>query len=273
MQLQNVKIIISRASESGNVGAICRVIKNMGLSELRLAAPQPLILEDIYTRAVNAWDIWEKTRIFGNLNEAVADCSIVIGTSRRRGHNRKNVSMTPRALAEWLAAYPEAENLNAGVNAAIVFGNERTGLEDNELNLCNFASHIPVCELTQSGSELQSKSVSRSEAISHSEKAQPSLNLSHAVQIYAYELFLAMYEQRPVKGEWTPMNQTETNSLVELITGRLTELGFYKKPNKEEQSRFLRDIISRAGMSASEGEYFKEIFIKTAVLTLSPKNV
>ena len=247
MFLQDIKIILCRVSESGNVGAICRVIKNMGLSELRLADPQPLILEEINSRAVNSWDIWEKTRIFGGLAEAIADCSIVIGTTRRRGQHRKSVSMTPRVLAAWLSERPPATgNLSDG-GAAIVFGNERTGLEDDELALCSAASHIPVSD------------------------AQPSLNLSHAVLIYAYEFFLAMGEQRSVKGEWTAMNQNEIESLVKSITDNLANLGFYKKPNRENQSRFLHDIISRAGLSNSEGDYFKNIVTKAGRLSLTEK--
>jgi len=218
----------------------------MGLSELRLADPQPFNIEEIRSRAVNSWDIWEKTRIFGSLNEAIADCSIVIGTTRRRGHRRKNVSMTPHILAAWLAERPASANLSDG-KAAIIFGNERTGLEDDELALCNIASHIPVSD------------------------AQPSLNLSHAVQVYAYEFLLAMQEQRPVKGEWTAMNQNEIALLVKSITDNLANLGFYKKPNREEQSCFLRDIISRAGLSASEGNYFKEIIAKSERLSLGKK--
>ena len=238
MNIKNIKIVISRAQESGNIGAICRVIKNMGLSELRLAAPAPFFSEEIYSRAVNAHDIWENAGIFSSLTEAVADCSIVVGATRRRGQNRKNVSMTPRALAAWLAQRPEDSG------AAIVFGNERTGLDEAELNLCGIASHIPVCE------------------------AQPSLNLSHAVQIYAYEFFLAMQEQLPVKGGWIAMNQSEITLLVKSITDNLANLGFYKKPNREEQSRFLSDLISRAGLTAREGEYFKEIIAKSARLGL-----
>jgi len=246
MLLQDIKIILSRPSESGNIGAVCRVIKNMGLSGLRLAGVQPQDQEKIRLLAVNSWDIWEETRIFGELNEATADCAIVVGTTRRRGHNRKNISMTPRSLAAWLSERQGP--------AAIVFGNERTGLDEAELNLCNFASHIPVCEEPQSGT------------------AQPSLNLSHAVQIYAYEFFLAMHEQLPVKGEWTAMNQSETNELVNSITDKLADLGFYKKPNREEQSRFLRDLISRAGLSGSEGQYFKEIIMKAGFLN-NRKNI
>ncbi|MDR2943369.1 MAG: RNA methyltransferase [Treponema sp.] len=234
MFLQDVKIVLCRASGAANVGAICRVIKNMGLSELRLAAPQPLDTEKITTMAVNSADIWKKACFFDSLAESVADCSIVVGTTRRRGHDRKSVSMSPRALSEWLAQRPG--------QAAIVFGNERTGLEAEELDVCNFASHIPVSD------------------------AQPSLNLSHAVQIYAYELFLALEKQNPVKGDWQPMNQTEVLALVKLITGTLADLGFYCKPGREGQELFLRDVISRAGLADREGAYLKNIFVKAARL-------
>ncbi|WP_461245749.1 RNA methyltransferase [Treponema sp. R6D11] len=237
MFLQDIKIILCRATDAGNIGAVCRAMKNMELAELRLVidkAEKPPDMEKIRIRAVHAEDILEKAKIFNNLNDAIKDCSIVIGTTRRRGQYRKNVSMTPHVLAEWLTQRPGS--------AAVVFGNERTGLEDSELELCNVASHIPVSDV------------------------QPSLNLSHAVQIYAYEFFLALKTQLPVKGEWTPMNQSEVSTLVEEITDTLASLGFYRHPNREEQTRFLCDIISRAGLMESEGEYFKDIFLKAAKL-------
>jgi len=232
MELKDIRIILSRSSESGNVGAVCRAMKNMGLSKLRLVSPQPLDPEKIIARAVNSTDVWENAETFNTLAEAVSDCSVVIGTTRRRGHNRKNISMTPRELSLRLSEQPGT--------AAVVFGNERTGLEDSELEVCNFASHIPVSE------------------------NQPSLNLSHAVQIYAYELFLAMEKQKPVKGAWHAMNQIEVSALTDSITDTLAGIGFYKIQSRDEQARFLRDIISRAGMSESEGSYLKNIFVKAA---------
>ena len=207
-------------------------MKNMNLSELRLAAPIPMETEKILARAVHAADVWENAGHFDSLAEAVADCSIVAGTTRRRGHDRKSVSMTPRALASFFAEHPGP--------AAIVFGNERTGLDDSELKICNLASHIPVSD------------------------AQPSLNLSHAVQIYAYELFLALQTQAAVKGEWQAMRQAEISELTCSITDTLEKLGFYKNPVKEMQTRFLQDIISRAGLSEREGRYLKDIFVKAA---------
>jgi tRNA/rRNA methyltransferase/tRNA (cytidine32/uridine32-2'-O)-methyltransferase len=234
MNLNEIKIILAGASESGNIGAICRVMKNMGLSGLRLAACGPLDREKISIRAVHSFEIWENALFFDDLQGAVADCSIVIGTTRRRGHHRKSISMSPRDLALWLSERPG--------QAAIVFGNERTGLEEAELNLCNFASHIPACD------------------------EQPSLNLSHAVQVYAYELFLALREREPVKGHWNPMPQTEVSALVASISDTLESIGFYKHPGREEQTRFLRDVISRAGLADREGRYLKDIFVKAARL-------
>jgi len=237
MLLQDVKIVLSRVSEGGNVGAICRAMKNMGLFELRLAAlPQDLNIDKIYERAVNARDIWDNAKTFDTLSEATADCSFVVGTTRRRGHGRKNISMSPRVLAAWLTECP------VDSKAAIVFGNERTGLDDDELKLCNFASHIPVSD------------------------AQPSLNLSHAVQIYTYELFLALEKQHSVKGEWTAMNQHDVSALVGSITDTFEGIGFYKIQNKNEQADFLRDIICRAGLTNREGEYFKKIIQKAVQL-------
>jgi len=241
MFLSDIVVILSRVSEPGNVGAVCRAMKNMGLSRLRLAARGPLDEKLLLDRAVHATDIWEQARFFDTLAEATADCAIIVGTTRRRGRRRKSVTLDPRALAAWLKDRPGP--------AAIVFGNERTGLEDTELDLCNIASHIPVSETF------------------------PSLNLSHAVQIYAYELFVAIGPDQespvtpePVKGEWVAMNKTGVETLVSSITNTLADLGFYRNPGREVQYRFLRDLVSRAGLTDREGKYLKDIFAKAARL-------
>ena len=249
MVLSDVVVVLCRASEPGNVGAVCRVMKNMGLSQLRMVAPTHLDEAPLLARVVHAEDVWRSARFFDTLAAAVADCSLVVGTTRRRGKRRKGVTLDPRALAAWLK---EGAATNFGAAPlALVFGNERTGLEDDELNLCNIASHIPVSD------------------------AFPSLNLSHAVQIYAYELFLAFGGTTddpgggtpdPVKGEWVPLARAAVDALTTDITGTLAELGFYKNPGRAEQTRFLRDIICRAALTEREGRYLKDIFAKAARL-------
>jgi tRNA/rRNA methyltransferase/tRNA (cytidine32/uridine32-2'-O)-methyltransferase len=104
----------------------------------------------------------------------------------------------------------------------------------------------------------------------------PSLNLSHAVQIYAYALFRTLLpgpsakpeqpETRYISGQWMPMDKPGVDSLVSFITGNLARLGCYKQPGREEQERFLRDMIARAGLTLDEGRYLGNIFSRVAHL-------
>jgi tRNA/rRNA methyltransferase/tRNA (cytidine32/uridine32-2'-O)-methyltransferase len=235
-------------------------MKNMGLFRLRLAAPgfsatdtaSAFSLSEagfgfggdlavIRARAIHAVDVWEKAETFDTLTAAVKDCALVIGTTRRRGRHRKQVTMTPLETATFLK--------NHHGPAALVFGNERTGLEDEELELCNLASHIPADE------------------------AFPSLNLSHAVQIYAYELFNALAcpgaedaKADAVKGQWVPLDQAAIEIFVKEIMDNLRKLGFYKRLGQKEQERFFRDIFSRSAMTEREGRYFAGIIAKAVRL-------
>jgi tRNA/rRNA methyltransferase/tRNA (cytidine32/uridine32-2'-O)-methyltransferase len=266
MDFEDLVIILSRPAEPGNIGAVCRAMKNMGLSRLRLAAADAEALNDevIRARAVHAADIWDQAGRFDSLEAAVADCALVIGATRRLGTRRKAWSLDPGEAAARLKAHPGP--------GALVFGNERTGLEDRELRLCNMASHIPSSE------------------------AFPSLNLSHAVQIYAYELFMAQGHAQghahhaqsqaqhaqgraegpafdpdpkapgPSLSRWVPLDQARLEDLSHGISDSLASLGFYKQPGREDQERFFRDIFSRAGITQREGAYLAAIFAKAARL-------
>jgi tRNA/rRNA methyltransferase/tRNA (cytidine32/uridine32-2'-O)-methyltransferase len=227
-------------------------MKNMGLSRLRLAAP-PAIPDEgvIRARAVHAADLWEKAECFDSLEAAVGDCALVIGVTRRMGQRRKDKSIIPGEAAACLKAH--------GGPAALVFGNERTGLEDRELRVCSLASHIPAAG------------------------EFPSLNLSHAVQVYAYELFLALDpgpENPPVTapgdrvvhgGRMRPLDQVRLEALAHVISDSLALLGFYKQPGREDQERFFRDIFSRAALTPGEAKYVQDIFAKAARLATKDK--
>jgi tRNA/rRNA methyltransferase/tRNA (cytidine32/uridine32-2'-O)-methyltransferase len=262
MLLSDVIIVLSRPAEAGNVGAVCRAMKNMGLSRLRLVSPgfsadaastdgafKKAALSEagfgyggnlavIQARAIHAADVWEKAETFDSLAAAVKDCALVIGTTRRRGRRRKQVTMTAAEAVVFIKGHPGP--------AALVFGNERTGLEDSELDICNMASHIPV------------------------DGTFPSINLSHAVQIYAYELFqsLASPEKDAVKGQWVPLDEDAIEALVREVTGNLGILGFYRRAGREEQERFFRDIFSRAATTEREGRYFSGLIARAAQLLL-----
>ncbi|MDR2553616.1 MAG: RNA methyltransferase [Treponema sp.] len=251
MRLEDIVIVLARPSEPGNAGAVCRAMNNMGLRRLRTAASALDLSggnqEKLLARAIHAASLWERAEHFDSLEQALADCTVTTGTTRRRGRRRKANTLTPRELAELLRTKPG--------RAAIVFGNERTGLDRTELELCSLASHIPV------------------------NPEFPSVNVSHAVQIYAYELYQALAEEgkngtagngfgglAPAPGQWIPMIRPEIDALVDSIGDSLAALGFYKHPGREEQERFLRDLIARAGLSLKEGRYLGNIIAKAGRL-------
>jgi tRNA/rRNA methyltransferase/tRNA (cytidine32/uridine32-2'-O)-methyltransferase len=251
MNLTDIVIILCRPSDPGNIGAVCRAMMNMGLGNLRICGLSRADLSpfegEIRSRAVHAAGVWEEARFFDTLEAAAADCAVLAGTTRRRGRKRKDVTMDCRELALWLENRPG--------KAALAFGNERNGLDDGELALCNIASHIPAAGTF------------------------PSLNLSHAVQIYGYELFRALGREaapRPpaenpagaLKGAWVPLNRAQAEALARAVAENLESLGFYRHPGREEQTRFIRDVISRAALSRREGTYFGNIFAKAARLAL-----
>ncbi|MDR0557870.1 MAG: TrmJ/YjtD family RNA methyltransferase [Treponema sp.] len=237
MTLSDIIVVLVRPEESGNVGAVCRAMKNSGLSRLRLVNPAEMHEGTIRARAVHAEDVWLNAGRFASLEEALADCSLVIGTTRRRGRKRKSVSMPPDEAALFLKTRDG--------NAALLFGNERAGLEDRELDLCSLASHIPVSN------------------------AFPSLNLSHAVQIYGYELFKTLSGVQFVAGQWIPMSKERVDVLARSVTNSLERLGFYKQRGGDFQERFFRDVFSRAGLSEQEGGYMADIFAKAARLAMN----
>jgi tRNA/rRNA methyltransferase/tRNA (cytidine32/uridine32-2'-O)-methyltransferase len=229
MTLQEIVIILSRPSEPGNIGAACRAMKNMGLFQLRLVSPDPEPDDGtVRARAIHAQDVWEGAERYASLEDAAADCSIVVGTTRRRGKKRKDVTLTPGELARFLKEKPG--------KAAIVFGNERTGLDSDELKLCHIASHIPA------------------------DDSFPSLNLSHAVQIYTYELRCALGLEGG--GRWVPINADRIDAVVESMTNSLQEIGFYVQTGRDEQTEFFKSILARSGLTLGEARYLERIFTK-----------
>ena len=109
------------------------------------------------------------------------------------------------------------------------------------MNLCNLAAHIPANE------------------------EFPSLNLSHAVQIFTYTLSRAF--SRKTDGHWIPATAERLNAVVQAVTDSLQSIGFYTQAGRPEQERFFRDILARATITIEEASYFESIFRKAARLS------
>jgi tRNA/rRNA methyltransferase len=218
--LDNISIVLVDTKTPANIGAAARCMMNMGLSRLILVDPPKDKDQEARKLAAGAHEIIEKAAVFPALAEALAGHGLVIGTSRHAGRRRKNVR-TPREMA--MQVLP----ILAMNRVAIVFGNEVNGLENSELALCHEIVAIPSSDAFQS------------------------LNLSHAVIIIAYELFLASgaYAGRATE-QLAPLEETEGFFLQ--LQETLQTIGFLERDNPERMMFSLRQLFGRARMNSRD---------------------
>ena len=243
MNLNNIVIVLDHPDESRNIGAACRAMANNDISELRIVGNKAdYDLEHIHVLAIHAGPIFDKAKFYNSITEATKDCAICAGTTRRRGKKRGKL-LLPEEFAEMADGISTDSNNEAGGKVAVIFGNERTGLTDEQLDQCNLGVTIP------------------------SSDNFGSLNLSHAVQIMSYHLFRRALQEK--KGEYrgyTPLTLERVDRTVQTITDNMQKIGFFKMPGREDMENFWRSILSRASLSEGEAQYLEKIFDKMSGL-------
>jgi tRNA/rRNA methyltransferase len=210
--VSNIRIVLCRPSHPGNIGAAARAMKAMGLSDLRLVAPERFPVKEDQWMATHATDVLHSAVIHERLEEAIGDCAAAFALSARPRE------WSPQVLDVRSAA------LRAGQIAdkvAFVFGSEDAGLTNEEMFACQFLVHIPA------------------------NPAFSSLNLAQAVQVVCYELFVAA-------GSAVPEGRTEKLATVEDIEGLYAHLeqaavksGFYVPESRSKLPERLRRLFSR----------------------------
>jgi TrmH family RNA methyltransferase len=156
--MDRIRIVLCRPSHPGNIGAAARAMKTMGISDLRLVAPERFPAKEADWMATNAGDVLSSARVHPDLGKAIEDCVAAFALSARARE------WSPQVL-ELRAAAARASQLDGPV--AFVFGNEQAGLTNEEMFACQFLVHIPASPQFSS------------------------LNLAQAVQVVAYELFMS----------------------------------------------------------------------------------
>lgn len=224
-------IILCRPEHGGNIGAVCRAMANTGFFDLRIVGCKDDYNEsDIEKMAIHAIDIWNAAKFFepsiAGLQEAGSDCSILAATSRRMGKKRKSWGMTPEQFCNTVLGH-------SGGTAGIVFGNERTGLTDAEVECCSLVINIPVSQNF------------------------PSINLAHAVHIICYTLFRTHSTRHY---GYQPITTAKITELTEYIRECLTGIGLYRHPGSRENAAFLAGVIARAALSEGEAQRIKKLF-------------
>lgn len=214
--LEKINIILVHTSHPGNIGSAARAMKTMGLKKLTLVAPERFPDPKAVEMAAGAADILEKARIVDTFQEAVADSSLVVGTSAR-SRALPWPMLTPRALGE--LAISEC----ASHEVSIAFGRERTGLINEELQLCHY--HVMI-------------------------DANPdysSLNLAAAVQVIAYELRIASLNTKPIEDDWDFRLATgdEMDKFFDHLENTLIQLDFLKEKAPRKLMPRLKRLFLR----------------------------
>jgi tRNA/rRNA methyltransferase len=217
--------VLYRPQSAGNIGAAARALKNMGFEDLRLVGRGPLNDRDAVKMAVHADDILAHATVYPDLAAALADCSIAVGTTSRRGGYRSRATALRPAAAELDAL--------AGSNKiAIVFGREDRGLTNRELKLCHRLITIPTAP------------------------EYPSLNLAQAVMVVAYELMMAASASPAVEAARAPefVAASTSDPMLERMAEALISIGFIPDDNPDHIMFALREIFGRSGLTAREVE-------------------
>lgn len=219
-----VRVVLVEPSHPGNIGAAARAMKVMGLRRLSLVAPRQFPHAEATVRAAGADDLLAAASLCPTLDAAIADCHRVYGTTAR-SRSLRWPALAPRAAAAQMLALP------AHAEVAVVFGRERTGLDNDEVARCHRLIHIPTAP------------------------DFGSLNLAAAVQVLAYELHLAALTGVPVPAETPeapPATAAQMQALYEHLERALVALAFLDPDNPRQLMPRLRRFFNRAAPDALE---------------------
>ena len=213
-ELEGIRIVLVEPASSGNIGAVARVMKNTGLSDLALINPKPdWDSSEARALAHGAGEILDGVTVASDLRSAVAHCHLVVGTTHRLGKQRDAIYPPDKASEKIRPLLKEGR-------IAAVFGREKDGLWQDELRLCQCLVRFPS-------------------AVSY-----PSYNLSHAVLLFAYALFNEIHQPLPAQASLVP--HAERERLFSRLGEALDHIGF-KHYNRDPQNfdRIIRRFFNK----------------------------
>ena len=232
---ERLRIVLVGTQHPGNIGSAARAMKTMGFSRLVLVAPMQFPHPEAYALAAGANDVLEMAVRVDTLAEAVADCRLVLGCTARS----RRIAL--EALHPRQAAERGRIAVEAGDEMALVFGRERTGLDNDELQLCHAAVHIPA------------------------NPDYSSLNLAAAVQVLAYELRVGWsMDELPVPIEPVgvarghevrsepPATHAQLEGFFSQLADTLDAIDFHKGRTPATAMRKFRRLFLRADLDARD---------------------
>ena len=228
---KQVKIILIETTNSGNIGSALRAMKTMNFSRLCLVRPKDFPSDEVETMAANAKDLIGQIEVVDNLDEALEGMNFIVGTSSRMRKvpwpNETLENASPRVISE----------VKNKTNVAILFGREDRGLTNDELQRCNLHLYIPA------------------------NKDYPVLNLSMAVQVVCYQLYIdGLLHQDYVQSEYWDVPSAEANHVNRLINHFIEvaeELEVFNKGNPRQIGARIKRMFTRIGLDEMEVNFMR----------------
>ena len=219
--LSNIRIVLVETFHPGNIGAAARALKNMGLEQLWLVNPREFPSQEADSRAAGAKDLLESARVVTSVEEAIADCQLVVGTSaRERSYDLPLQDLESAATQIWQEAQEG--------QIAILFGRETMGLNNREMLLCNRHLYIDA------------------------NPEYPVLNVSQAIQLVCYELRRATRVIDPASLEPAPYRQHEMVLFFEHLERVLRRVNFIIPQHEGRVLDKLRRYFNRTRPEKAE---------------------
>jgi TrmH family RNA methyltransferase len=214
-ELDRVVVVLVRARNPNNIGAVARAMHDFGFRDLRVVNEYAVPFETARS-AVDASEVLAEAKAFGSVAEAVADCTLVVGTTavgeRALEHPLHELASAGGLVSEELA--------RKGARVALLFGSEKTGLSNDELSHCHWLLTIPMAE--------------------HEGVRHPSMNLGQAVAVCLYELVRSR-ETRVADEDSAGATSAEVERLTALLSEVLETTGYTKRhPSNCDEGQIRR---------------------------------
>ena len=232
--ISNIRVILFEPREPGNIGSVARVVKGMGLSQLYLVNPVPYqSADEAWCMAHGAKDILKNCHVVPDLKDALVGIKYLVGTTHRRRDARLPTPVTAREAANTIAS------VSQDTPVALLFGREDFGLSTDQLSLCQLTASVPMAT------------------------KNPSLNLAQAVQIFAYEVFIASLEEHsPIEIDYADVNALE--EFYGRVVRMLDKVGMTPyNQDWETYKKSLRRVFSRAPLEERDIATLDMIFSTT----------
>ncbi|WP_178862990.1 RNA methyltransferase [Thiomicrorhabdus cannonii] len=228
--LSKIRVVLVETSHPGNIGAVARAMKNMGLSRLVLVSPKHFPSQEASQRASSAADILNNAQVVATLDEAVVGAKLVVGASARL----RKVAWPQLDVRE--TAMLALQTAEEG-EIAMVFGREDSGLSNAELDKCHYLAHIP------------------------SNPVYSSLNLGQAVQVFAYECLMAADLQREHSKGYRHKLATadQLEGFYEHMFQTLQDIEFLDPAKNARFMRRMRRLFNRTQLDVKEIDILRGI--------------